>query len=89
MVCERETNNTTIVMDAILFEDEIIRVRVAAKTEKGVMSDFVPGNNSISVSRGKASHSLISSESHIKCVWCVIIIIIIFKMEKKKKLSHV
>lgn len=51
MVCEREAFDTSMDLDAILFEDEIIRTRVAAKSGSGVMSDFVP-DGGISVSRG-------------------------------------
>ncbi|KAL5487261.1 hypothetical protein EMCRGX_G019841 [Ephydatia muelleri] len=50
MVCEREAFDTSMDLDAILFEDEIIRTRVAAKSGSGVMSDFVP-DGGISVSR--------------------------------------
>lgn len=50
MVCEREVFSTSLVLDAIMFDDETIRTRVAAKTEVGVLSDFVP-TGAIVVSR--------------------------------------
>lgn len=51
MVCERETFGTMVDLDAILFEDESVHTRVAAKTSNGVLSDYVP-DMGISVSRG-------------------------------------